>query len=101
MGSEKIFSQAMTIIIPMLEFGRALIPGNIPLDRKPGISMTKMLKHKKGQWGKEMYTYITHMASSVTNRLFYTQVCSLGSFINVSFPSLVILLLDFVCTVKQ
>ena len=43
MGPEKIFSQAMTIIIPMLEFGRALIPGNIPLDRKPGISMTKML----------------------------------------------------------
>ena len=40
---KKIFWQAMTIITPMFQVCRALIPGNIPLDRKPIISMTEML----------------------------------------------------------
>ena len=40
---EQIFLQAMTLISPVTYVGRALIPGNTPLDSWPCMSLTELL----------------------------------------------------------
>ena len=43
MGPEQIFLQAMTLISPVTYVGRALIPGNTPLDSWTCMSLTELL----------------------------------------------------------